>query len=84
MRYKNAALSARTYYDVTFAPGEVKDVPGYINDPKFIRIYTEDRESESQKLVKTRRRTNTMSTPAVIETKPESDNIIETIKECET
>lgn len=37
-RYKNLSLATKTFYGVTFKPGDEKDVPGYINAPKFIRI----------------------------------------------
>lgn len=38
MKYKNVGLSTRTFYGVKFKPGEVKDVPGYINVKSFIRV----------------------------------------------
>lgn len=31
-------MTSKTFYGVTFKPKEVKEVPGYINDPKFIRM----------------------------------------------
>ena len=34
--YKNASVIVKTFYGVTFNPGEVKGVPGFINDPKMI------------------------------------------------
>ena len=40
MRYRNISNSTLTFYGVTFAPGDVKDVPGAINAAQFIR--TED------------------------------------------
>lgn len=38
MKYKNNSRVTKTFYGVTFKPGETKDVNGYINDPNFIRI----------------------------------------------
>lgn len=38
MKYKNISYTEATYYGVTFNPGEIKDVPGYINNPHFIRV----------------------------------------------
>lgn len=38
MKYKNTGMTSKTFYGVTFKPKEVKEVPGYINDPKFIRM----------------------------------------------
>lgn len=37
--YKNISYSAKTFYGVKFAPGEVKQVSGYINDPNMIRVF---------------------------------------------
>lgn len=39
MLYKNISGTAKTFYGVTFLPGEVKDVTGYIHDKKFVRIF---------------------------------------------
>lgn len=36
--YKNTSRNTRKFYGVIFNPGDVKSVPGYINDPKFIRV----------------------------------------------
>lgn len=38
MKYVNLSVVTKTYYGVTFAPGETKEVPGYINDKAFVRI----------------------------------------------
>lgn len=35
MYYKNNSVVAKTFYGVTFQPGEVKEVPGYINSNDF-------------------------------------------------
>ena len=37
MRYKNISSATLEFYGVTFGPGEVKEVPGPINTPQFIR-----------------------------------------------
>lgn len=37
--YKNISPSAKTFYGVKFAPGELKSVPGYINSPSMIRVF---------------------------------------------
>jgi len=51
--YKNISCTTKTFYGVTFRPGEVKSVPGYINDPNFIRVFSMPKEPpkrvESQK-----------------------------------
>lgn len=36
--YKNTSLATKTFYGVTFKPGEVKEVPGYINDDRLVRV----------------------------------------------
>lgn len=36
--YKNLSNAVKTFYGVTFLPGDVKSVPGYINNLKFIRV----------------------------------------------
>ena len=41
-RYKNLSLTTKTFYGVTFKPGEEHDVPGYINVSKFIRVDTKE------------------------------------------
>lgn len=41
LKYKNLSLTTKKFYGVTFKPGETKEVPGYINDPKFVRIKDE-------------------------------------------
>lgn len=38
MYYKNLSGCTRTFYGVTFAPGEEHYVPGYINCAKFVRV----------------------------------------------
>lgn len=38
LRYRNTSVTAKTFYGTTFKPGEEHDVPGYINDPKMIRV----------------------------------------------
>lgn len=42
LTYKNVSLATKTFYGVTFEPGQIKDVPGYINDPKFILMDMSD------------------------------------------
>lgn len=37
--YKNISYSAKTFYGVTFKPGETKSVPGYINVKGMVRIF---------------------------------------------
>ena len=39
MIYKNLSRATKTFYGVTFRPGDVHEVPGYINDPKFVKVF---------------------------------------------
>ncbi len=38
MIYKNLSHATKTFFGVTFKPGEEHEVPGVINDSKFIRL----------------------------------------------
>ena len=42
--YKNNSISVKTFYGVTFRPGDIKEVPGYINSNKFIRMKSVPKE----------------------------------------
>ena len=55
MKYINSGRTTRTFYDVEFKPGEIKDVPGYINDSKFFTVPedTEQAQPKEQVEVKT-------------------------------
>ena len=36
MVYKNISNSKKVFYGVTFKPGDIKEVPGYVNDKQMI------------------------------------------------
>lgn len=38
MFYKNTSSFSKTFWGVTFKPGEIKEVPGYINHEKFTLV----------------------------------------------
>lgn len=40
MIYKNCSGATRSFYGVTFGPGEVHNVPGPINAPRFVQLPT--------------------------------------------
>lgn len=40
MIYKNTSCIKKQFHGVDFNPGEAKEVNGYINDPKMIRLST--------------------------------------------
>lgn len=52
MYYKNIGTVEKTFYDVTFKPGDVKEVPGFINVKKFIRLSDKDAKLEIKQEVK--------------------------------
>lgn len=38
LAYKNLSNTTKTFYGVTFKPGEIKEVPGYINVNCFVKV----------------------------------------------
>jgi hypothetical protein len=52
MYYKNIGTVEKTFYNVTFKPGDVKEVPGFINVKKFIRLSDKDAKIEIKQEVK--------------------------------
>lgn len=36
--YKNVGYTEKTFYGVTFKPGDIKEVPGHINHYKFVQV----------------------------------------------
>ena len=40
MIYKNCSHIVKTFYGVTFQPGDVREVPGTISDKSFVRVST--------------------------------------------
>ena len=57
MKYINATNTVQTFYGVEFKPGDVKEVPGYINADGFFRADTlnipEDTKTEPKEQVTT-------------------------------
>ena len=39
IKYKNISFSAKTFYGVKFEPGDIKEVPGYINCNGMVRVF---------------------------------------------
>lgn len=52
MIYKNTSRSTKTFYGVTFKPGESREVPGYITNPDFIVSDTIDSVDEKKPVPK--------------------------------
>lgn len=38
IKYKNISPYPLTFYGVTFNPNEIKEVPGFVNHPRMVRI----------------------------------------------
>ena len=49
MLYKNISNSAKTFYGVTFKPGETKEVNGYINHNRMIVVDKIEEPAKQQK-----------------------------------
>jgi hypothetical protein len=48
IKYRNISFSAKTFYGVKFEPGEVKSVPGYINCPSMVRVFTKSKPNQDK------------------------------------
>ena len=69
MYYKNVSMSVKTFYGVTFKPGEIKEVKNYINH-KFMVLVT---ESEAKKVTKASSTEEKTSPQPVKQQKPSSE-----------
>lgn len=49
MIYKNTSTIQKTFHGVTFKPGDIKEVPGYINDRGFVRVAELPKEPPKRK-----------------------------------
>jgi hypothetical protein len=72
--YKNIGCSTKTFYGVTFDPGDIKGVPGYINDRGMVRIF----KSSEVALAKLPKKRNAKR-QAAVESKPVDSASIENI-----
>ncbi len=52
MVYKNTSYITKKFYGVEFKPGDVKEVTGYINDPKMIKMSYIPKSEPPRKIVK--------------------------------
>ena len=52
IRYRNLSVVSKSYYGVTFRPGEVKQVPGYIHSRYFERVTSTKEESKTSESTK--------------------------------
>lgn len=77
LKYKNTSLAVKTFYGVQFKPGEVNEVPGYINDPAMIRSIDMPKVS---KAIKSESPKTTATSAEVTSKSSESKSSKETIK----
>lgn len=59
MIYKNVSNIVKTFYGVTFQPGDEHDVPGYINCPGFVVMPTSTSTEGAKKSATSTKSTNT-------------------------
>lgn len=71
MFYKNTSYITKTFYGVTFKPGEVKKVNNFINDSKMIRVNELPKEPPVSSKVKS----NSTKSVEVKSTVPVDNNI---------
>jgi hypothetical protein len=80
--YKNISYSAKTFYGVEFRPGEVKSVPGYINDSGMVRVFTVQKPKAPTVIIEPVPRKKKKSTePEKVEVAETQENKIETSEE---
>ena len=87
--YKNTSNAVKTFHGVTFQPGDIKEVSGYINDIHFIRVNSipqeppksvDSADKPAQKSAKSS--TKQEKKPAKVEDKPEpAENINTTVEQ---
>lgn len=88
-KYKNITFSAKTFYGVVFEPGEVHEVPGFINSQGMVRVLDDKpsrkpvtpRFSEDPAPVVTRGRKKKSNEPEKVSVAETEIKITETPKE---
>ena len=54
LKYKNISTTKKTFYGVSFIPGDVKEVPGYINAAGMVRVTNKLSQSTATNITKKR------------------------------
>lgn len=67
LMYKNIGTVTKEFYGVSFKPGDVKEVPGYINADSFIRVSHDEKCDNMQK--------NTANVPAPVTSAPKVEPV---------
>lgn len=47
MFYKNISNYTKVFYGITFKPGHIEEVPGYVNDSDFVKVTEKDYKDQS-------------------------------------
>lgn len=47
MFYRNISNYTKVFYGITFKPGHIEEVPGYINDSDFVKVTEKDYKDQS-------------------------------------
>lgn len=82
IKYKNISCSTKTFYGITFNPGDVKEVPGYVNASGMTRIFG-IKETKLNSITTKRGRPSKKAAveeaklPELTSTTNKSDNILE-------
>lgn len=79
MFYQNISRATKTFYGVTFKPGEIHDVPGYINDIGFERCAKPKAQPKPEPKPKSQPKVSDESKPASQPTKPTKEEKEETV-----
>ena len=81
MFYKNTSYFVKTFYGVTFKPGETKEVADYINHPFMVRvdgpaIQITDKPQKKPSSVLKRANKSESEQPKIVEVVATSDELI--------
>lgn len=77
LKYKNIGCSAKTFYGVTFEPDEIKEVPGYINNPNMVRVFQAVKQTSAKKRPYNKK-PNKVETQPAVSPSTETTNLITT------
>lgn len=86
MLYKNISCSVKTFYGTEFKPGEIKEVPGYINHPKMIVATQLDEAIDSKQSTKSTqdKQKKSLEKPSVIQSSNSEESSKETIQDSDS
>ncbi len=73
LTYKNVSYSTKTFHGVTFKPGEVHQVPNYINDPLMIVVVPPEVQDKKRAQKESPKVSQKDSTPQDNDAKPSKE-----------